>query len=505
MTDKILFWLSEELIHFFLANSLQEKLKADFFAIVEGHEGIKKFLEKQDLVKFQNKWYLYDYVKKTDEKPDMVYLKSFEDKYHINIWEIAYSERVFYSEFNKYYEFSSDEILQIIEQHCKLYEHVLQTVNPNYLIINIITRLPTYLMYKLCKANDIEVLTLEYARLGYRSLISNEIDRVDGLENFSIDKTTSHRNFEDLRNYLKKYKPGVGFESRPEKKTPSQKKLSSLLSFLFYPKDEKFKNRYHNYGKSKLNILSKGTTKILSLKRSYREKEISKISKKNIDNNTPYVYYPLHSEPERELLIFAPFFSNQLTVIQNIAKSIPIGYKLYVKDHPIMKEVGWRNVDFYKQIAKLPNVELLDPFVKNEEIIKNSSLVISVAGTPALEAGFYEKPAIVLSNIDYSILPSVFRLEKLDDFPQLIRKALNHKVDSIPLDNYVKLIEDNTCAFDKFAYLKEFNTRFQYEGFLKEVEITKEKINDFLHDFKPIFDNLAEEHLKKLVRHKNKD
>ena len=39
--------------------------------------------------------------------------------------------------------------------------------------------------------------------------------------------------------------------------------------------------------------------------------------------------------------IDAPFFTNQLELVRNTAKSLPIGYKLYVKEHPIQKTKSW--------------------------------------------------------------------------------------------------------------------------------------------------------------------
>ena len=66
-------------------------------------------------------------------------------------------------------------------------------------------------------------------------------------------------------------------------------------------------------------------------------------------------------EPERTLLIDAPFHTNQLDIIKNLAKSIPINYKLFVKEHPSMAHREWRDVSFYKEILSLPNVVLIHP------------------------------------------------------------------------------------------------------------------------------------------------
>ena len=69
--------------------------------------------------------------------------------------------------------------------------------------------------------------------------------------------------------------------------------------------------------------------------------------------NKKFIYFPLHFEPERTLLISGTYYTDQISVIKNIAKSIPIDFTLYVKEHPNMKLTQWREIDFYKKIMEL--------------------------------------------------------------------------------------------------------------------------------------------------------
>ena len=102
---------------------------------------------------------------------------------------------------------------------------------------------------------------------------------------------------------------------------------------------------------------------------------------------------------ERILLIGAPFFINQFEVIRNIANSLPVGYRLYVKDHVVMNYRGWRSINEMKKIMSLPNVMLFHPSVDSSELIKKSKLVISIAGSSSIEAAFYNKQSISLENV----------------------------------------------------------------------------------------------------------
>ena len=59
------------------------------------------------------------------------------------------------------------------------------------------------------------------------------------------------------------------------------------------------------------------------------------------------VYFPLHVQPEYTTDVRAPFYTNQFAIVENIAKSIPIGYRVVVKEHPGMK--GERTFSYYRQ------------------------------------------------------------------------------------------------------------------------------------------------------------
>ena len=116
----------------------------------------------------------------------------------------------------------------------------------------------------------------------------------------------------------------------------------------------------------------------------YTEKRIQKyLSKISINqlNESQFIYFPLHFEPERSLLIGSTFYENQVDVLVNVAKSIPINYKLLVKEHPKMEKIGARDISTYKKINNLPNVELVNQSIHNEELFKKCSLVISIGGT----------------------------------------------------------------------------------------------------------------------------
>ena len=109
MTDKIIFWLNAYMLFFGLAQKLQNKHDCELYAIIDITNRTKKFFENQDLIKFQQTWFLHDHLQK-NEKIDIDYLTNFEKKYSINLWQLGINERIFY-QYNDFYQFSQKIVI----------------------------------------------------------------------------------------------------------------------------------------------------------------------------------------------------------------------------------------------------------------------------------------------------------------------------------------------------------------------------------------------------------
>ena len=145
--------------------------------------------------------------------------------------------------------------------------------------------------------------------------------------------------------------------------------LKSFLKLLFSKNDEN-KINFSYFGHTKTNIFFKYLA--LHLKLRSRNNFINSNLEKNPSTDIDYIYFPLHVEPERSLLIAAPYFTNQLEFITSLAKSIPIGFKLFVKEHPSQLLREWRPISYYKELLSIPNVEVIHPDFDNTQLIKNS-------------------------------------------------------------------------------------------------------------------------------------
>jgi hypothetical protein len=187
--------------------------------------------------------------------------------------------------------------------------------------------------------------------------------------------------------------------------------------------DYKFDYRYNGYKRDFFRLIRIYYTKIF------------KIFKEPIEGEK-FILFPLQYQPEASTDILAAYHVDQYNVIVNLVKSLPIDYKLYVKEHYAV--LGSKEIEFYKKIKKLPNVRLINPWIGINDLIKKSSAIAVLTGTTGLEAIFWEKPVIMFGKVFFDIYPGIYKVNNLNELPDLINKITKeHHVDKTVLKKYV--------------------------------------------------------------------
>ena len=493
MSANILFWVNGAITTFCLAYYLQKKTDSNFFAIIDSYDKPKVFFQNQNLVKFKKTWFYHDCFQNMD-KPDLKYLSDFEKKYNLNLWELAINERIFYR-FNPIYKFSSDEILSIIQHECKFFEKILSEIKPDYLIMRESSLHQEELLYRMCKKIGIKLLILNLPNIS-RCIISENPRKLD--LDIKLDTIDSlNKNFNELLEYRKSFANYSTIKKSVNQFKGSNLELfKSMLKFLIN-KNTHIKTRYTHRGRTKFKVLKDEIQK--KLKRKFRYFFINNNLEKKIDSSEKFVYFPLAVDEERNLLIATPNYTNQIEVIRNIVKSLPVGYKLYIKENPSQKIRYWRSISEYQEIMNIPNVLLFHPSVLPELLLEKSSLVISINGTSGFDAAFYATPSIIFSDLGYSILPSVSRLTSIHELPKLILESLEKTITSKPLEQYLKFLYDNSFDFNLMDFENKYNDFFYYNGHYFDVFILESKMKIFLEDNKISLNSLACEYKKRLI------
>lgn len=134
-----------------------------------------------------------------------------------------------------------------------------------------------------------------------------------------------------------------------------------------------------------------------------------------------YVYMPLHLIPESSVFVKASYYVDECNLIEQVSKSLPIGWKLYVKEHQAM--LGERSLDFYKKVSELHNVRVVQVnyYKDPKPWIAKAKGVVTITGTAAYEAALLGKRSIVFGEVPFSMIEGITRITDFAQLPEAIR------------------------------------------------------------------------------------
>lgn len=124
------------------------------------------------------------------------------------------------------------------------------------------------------------------------------------------------------------------------------------------------------------------------------------------------VYLGLHKQPEASIDVIGRYYEDQYVNIINLWRNLPKDWILLVKEHT--NAIGDRSLFFYRKVAALRGVFLLDEKTNSYDVIAKSRLIATVSGTMAYEAAMMGVPAITFAPTFFNKL-SLCRKVGLDD------------------------------------------------------------------------------------------
>lgn len=152
------------------------------------------------------------------------------------------------------------------------------------------------------------------------------------------------------------------------------------------------------------------------------------------DLNEPFVYLPLQFSPEISTLTHGLLYEDQAYMAEALAKYLPSGYRLYVKDHTSM--VGRRPSSFYKRLEKHYNIELVSPRVSTFDLMRNAAAVATITSTAGWEAFVLGKPVLALGQVFFQEFPNVLHASIGPDLTDRLR-------------HYIEDFEANEAAIER--------------------------------------------------------
>jgi len=384
---------------------------------------------------------------------DLEFIKNLEKKYGIpNLWPYLYNDRTIMMgippreyQWSPKPPFSHEEMMKAIQVRAKAIIAMLEKEKPDFIFMAVVNNLGPTLLYHIAKKMGIRTVLLSPTRIGIKWNLSGDYKTF----------TETNKIFEDYQNGIRKnnhreeaIKFLETFRANPspyfKRYIPQSGYTKTFKSFFWLIKSSlKYifkKNKGFDDEIPWLTFWDKIQTKMRNLygfsdfyfEPNYKE---------------DYAFYTLHEEPEMATLLYAPHYTDQIQVIKQIARSLPLHFKLYVKEHPYM--VGYRPRAYYKELLKIPNVCLINPNLKSFELTSNAKIVFGITATANWEAILLKKPAISFGETFYNKLSMVKRCSSYENLPFLTKQQLeNFHYNEEELINFISAILEDSVEAD---------------------------------------------------------
>lgn len=380
------------------------------------------------------------------ERIDPAYLALLEREYGIpNLWPHIMPDRVLrYNLYRRAYPhdtpiYSHEDMMKMVQVTARAVIKFFDEEKPDFIFFSVIGNLSTMLLYTIAKKRGIRTFVLDGARIGIKYFLSERYDRSTFVEaaeaRLSHELTPADPLYLEAEKFLRSFreKPRYFLESsggRAQIMEHFERSRLKHFSFLF-PKGIIRSARWTlhamwqyamNPHKDDYIVLNPFHELWDKCKRKARIlRGYDDLYEEPVEGEM-FAYFALHTEPEAYPMILAPFYTDQLWLAKQIARSLPIGHKLYIKDHPVM--AGLRRRSYYKELRKLPNVRLIAPGVSGLSLIEKSALVLTITGTTGWEATLLKKPVIVFGPTYYSALLGVKQCDDINRLPSLIKSQV---------------------------------------------------------------------------------
>lgn len=298
-----------------------------------------------------------------------------------------------------------------------------------------------YVLYCLCKLKGIPVLMFHYSHILDVLLLVEGWEEADRY----IMKAYRGENLEELgfrkdpeveRMVMAYYRERV-LGQKDEKPFYMDPKTRKKLRKAYRLKKKTWSYRWSSFKYMLRDVSSKlfdpnciyWTLKKRSDSKRLR-KNYARYSEK-VDLTQPYIYLPLHQQPECSTSPMAGVFVDQILMVEMLASCLPEDAYVYVKEHP-MQDGQQRLPDLYRRLASMPRVRLVPTDQDTFGLMRNSLCVATATGTVAWEAFMSGKPALVFGYHYFQSAPGIHAVRSLEDCKQAMSRVLEGNAGSSP-------------------------------------------------------------------------
>lgn len=152
---------------------------------------------------------------------------------------------------------------------------------------------------------------------------------------------------------------------------------------------------------------------------------LAEYEKTEFDLSKPYIYVPLHLQPEMTTSSLGGRYRDQVLMIETLARDLPEGWEIYVKENPKQGAFA-RGPMFFHRLSRIPSVRFLPSSANTAALTENARLVATVTGTAGWEAIRKGRPAVVFGAAWYQSLPGIHKYREGIDLATIADTPIDH-------------------------------------------------------------------------------
>jgi hypothetical protein len=340
---------------------------------------------------------------------------------------------------------------RIYLDHLRFWNHTLDHEQIGlYLLFHAPHQGYDYVIYELCRLKNIPTYHLEHCHClpGYSMFADFERSG----ENFVNPLSTLREQCADQNSPIPLSPPFERFfQEQTTKDVPAQ-------AAYIPPNHVTKKNLISKWGLKSLRLLMRKPKQFIraftspsAWSRKLRQHHTARFYEQHIeapDYSRPYIYFPLHAEPEESVSPRGGAFENQELIAQLLAACAPPDVHIYIKEHPSQEELC-RSREFYQSLLDISSVSLLPRNTSTFELIRHSKAVATITGTAGFEALFREKPVLMFGHRFFQYAPGVHRIRTAEDCKRAMQSifVFGEKPSKKDMRLFLKTVELETVPY----------------------------------------------------------
>jgi hypothetical protein len=389
--------------------------------------------------------------------------------------------------------FSFDERQRHYRNLVRNWTACIETLKPELVISATIPhRVYDYVLYLLCQRMRIPFIMFQHTAFPGRIMPLQELNSIDpeikqkydnisaANPNFSILKENlSPDILAGYQNVQKDYEQGQPAYMKTNELLHRQSSSTIGLSIKFvtdiihspakyfgrkgyllqgFPTYLKEKNK--SIESSRLGIIRYSLNKVKTNKLKRELKKYYDSLTERPDFRAPYIFVPLHYQPEMTSNPAGDIFVDQFLCVETLAKNIPQGWMIYVKEHPAQFQFHGegqtsRSRGFYDDLLKFPNVRLIPFQADSFSLISEAKAIATISGTVGWEAMVRRKPVLIFGLSWYECYPGVLKISTEEEAGELYDFIQNFTYNETQLMAYLTAFEKSSFRAYYFRGLKE--------------------------------------------------